>query len=76
MISFRVFAHGDLHIAGSAHLQWFTRLVATWVKFKGDDLEQAQVAEAAHRQNRKQTAENKAKLERRATALKEQNEQL
>lgn len=38
------------------------RLVATWVKFKGDDLEQAQVAEAAHRQSRKQTAEKQSKI--------------
>jgi outer membrane protein OmpA-like peptidoglycan-associated protein len=52
------------------------QIVASSVKFKGDDLEQAQVAEAAHRQTRKQTEENTAELERQAAALKEQNEQL
>jgi outer membrane protein OmpA-like peptidoglycan-associated protein len=52
------------------------QLVATSVKFKGDDLEQAQIAEAAHRQTRKATEENTAELERQAAALKEQNEQL
>jgi len=52
------------------------QVVATSVKFNGDDLEQAQIAEAANRQNRKQLEEYKAELERQAAALKEQNEQL
>lgn len=52
------------------------RLVATSVKFSGDDLEQAQIAEAANRESRKQLEEHKAELERQAEALKAQNEQL
>jgi OmpA-OmpF porin, OOP family len=52
------------------------QVVATSVKFKGDDLEQAQIAEAANRQSRKQLEEHKAELERQAAALKQQNEQL
>jgi outer membrane protein OmpA-like peptidoglycan-associated protein len=47
--------------------------VATKVTFKGDDLEQAQTAEAANRQLHQ---EHKAELERQAEALKAQNEQL
>ena len=50
--------------------------IATSVKFTGDDLEQAQLAEAANRQSRKQLEEHKAELERQAAALKQQNEQL
>jgi outer membrane protein OmpA-like peptidoglycan-associated protein len=50
------------------------------VKFKGDDLGQAPVAEAANRQShnesRKQLEEHNAELERQAAALKQQNEQL
>ncbi len=52
------------------------QLVASSVKFKGGDLEKAQVAEAANRQTRKQVEEHKAELERQAAALKEQNELL
>ena len=52
------------------------KLVATSVKFKGDDLEQAQIAEAANREHRKQLEEHNAELERQAAALKAQNEQL
>jgi OOP family OmpA-OmpF porin len=52
------------------------QLIATSVKFTGDDLEQAQLAEAANRQSRKQLEEHKAELERQAAALKQQNEQL
>jgi prepilin-type processing-associated H-X9-DG protein len=47
--------------------------VASSVKFEGGDLEQAQVAEAANRQEHQ---EQKAELERQAAALREQNEQL
>jgi OmpA-OmpF porin, OOP family len=52
------------------------QVIATSVKFSGDDLEQAQIAEAANRQHRKQLEEQKAELEKQAAALKEQNEQL
>jgi outer membrane protein OmpA-like peptidoglycan-associated protein len=52
------------------------QLVATSVKFNGDDLEQAQIAEAANRESRKQLQEHNAELERQAAALKAQNEQL
>jgi outer membrane protein OmpA-like peptidoglycan-associated protein len=52
------------------------QIIATSVKFKGDDLEQAQIAEASNRESRKQLEEHKAELERQAAALKEQNEQL
>ncbi len=52
------------------------QLVASSVKFKGGDLEKAQVAEAATRQTRKQVEEHNAELERQAAALQKQNEQL
>src|SRR5215471_16862914 len=38
------------------------KLVATSVKFSGDDLEKAQLAEAASREHRKQTERHKAEL--------------
>jgi len=50
------------------------QVVATLVKFSGDDLETAQIAEAANRESRKQLEEHKAELERQAAALKAQNE--
>src|SRR5215469_1916790 len=50
--------------------------VATSVKFSGDDLEKAQLAEAANRQHRKETEQHKIELEKQAAALKAQNEQL
>ncbi len=52
------------------------KLVATLVKFGGDDLEKAQLAEAANRQHRKETEAHKAELEKQATALQAQHEQL
>jgi OmpA-OmpF porin, OOP family len=52
------------------------QLVATSVKFTGDDLEQAQIAEAANRQTRKQVEAHNAELEKQAAALKAQHEQL
>ena len=52
------------------------KLVATSVKFSGGDLQKAQLAEAANRQHRQETAEHKAELEKQAAALKAQNEQL
>jgi outer membrane protein OmpA-like peptidoglycan-associated protein len=51
------------------------QLTATKVTFSGDDLEQAQVAEAANRQANKQLQEQNAELQRQAEALKQQNEQ-
>jgi len=52
------------------------KLVATSVKFKGDDLKNAEAAEASSRTTRKEVEEQKAELERQAAALKAQNEQL
>lgn len=52
------------------------QLVATSVKFKGDDLKNAESAEAATRATRKEVQEHNAELERQAAALKAQNEQL
>jgi outer membrane protein OmpA-like peptidoglycan-associated protein len=59
------------------------KLVATSVKFSGDDLENAQLAEAANRQHRQQTEQHAAELEKQAAelakqaaALKAQKEQL
>lgn len=52
------------------------KLVATSVKFKGDDLENAESAEASSRTTRKEVEEHKAELERQSAALKAQNEQL
>lgn len=52
------------------------QLVASSVKFKGGDLEKAQVAEAANRETRKQVQEHDAELERQAAALQKQHEQL
>jgi OOP family OmpA-OmpF porin len=49
------------------------QLVATSVKFGGDDLEQAQIAAAA---NRQQHEAHQEEMERQAAALREQNEQI
>lgn len=49
------------------------QLVAKSVKFDGDDLEKAQVAQAA---NQQQLQEHQAELDKQAAALKEQNQQL
>jgi outer membrane protein OmpA-like peptidoglycan-associated protein len=51
------------------------QLTATKVTFSGDDLEQAQIAEASHRQSRKQLEEQNAELQRQAEALRQQNEE-
>jgi len=51
------------------------QLVAKKITFNGDDLQSAQVAEAANRQNLKEQAEKDAELQRQADALKQQNEQ-
>ena len=52
------------------------KLVATKVTFNGGDLQEAQLAEAATRQHRKETEQHKAELEKQAAALKAQNEQI
>ena len=52
------------------------KLIAKSVKFSGDDLEKAQLAEAATRQHRKETEQHKAELDKQAAALKAQNEQV
>jgi outer membrane protein OmpA-like peptidoglycan-associated protein len=52
------------------------QLVATSIKFKGDDLKNAQASEAATRATRKEVEEHSAELERQTAALKAQNEQL
>jgi outer membrane protein OmpA-like peptidoglycan-associated protein len=50
------------------------QMTATKVTFSGDDLEQAQVAEAANRQANKQLQDQNAELQKQADALKQQNE--
>lgn len=52
------------------------QLEATSVKFKGDDLKNAEAAEASSRITRQEVEAHKAELERQAAALKVQNEQL
>lgn len=52
------------------------QLVAKSVRFKGDDLEQAQAIQAGVHETQKQAAANQADLERQAAALAEQNEAL
>ena len=52
------------------------QLVATSVKFSGDDLEQAQAIQAGTHEVRMQTEEHQAELERQKAALQKQNEAL
>jgi len=52
------------------------QLVATSVKFSGDDLEQAQAIQAGTHETRMQAEENKAELERQKAALEAQNKAL
>lgn len=52
------------------------QLVATSVKFNGDDLEQAQAIQAGTHELRTQTQEQQAELERQKAALQKQNEAL
>lgn len=52
------------------------QLIATSVKFKGDDLKNAESSEAATRATRKEVEAHSAELERQSAALKAQNEQL
>lgn len=49
-----------------------SQLVATQVRFKGNDLEQAQAIQAGVSETRKQAAANQAELEEQNAALKEQ----
>jgi outer membrane protein OmpA-like peptidoglycan-associated protein len=49
------------------------QLVATWVRFTGDDLEQAQSAQAAVHETKVQAAANQAELQQQADALAAQN---
>ncbi len=49
------------------------QLVATWVRFTGDDLEQAQSAQAAVHETKVQAAANQADLQKQAEALAAQN---
>ena len=52
------------------------QLMATSVKFKGDDLEQAQAIQAGVHETQVQAATNEADLKKQAAALAEQNEAL
>jgi OOP family OmpA-OmpF porin len=52
------------------------QLVATWVRFTGDDLQQAQSAQAAVHETKVQAAANQAELKQQADALAAQNEAL
>ena len=49
------------------------QLVATWVRFTGEDLEQAQAAQAAVHETKVQAAANQAELKQQADALAAQN---
>jgi OmpA-OmpF porin, OOP family len=52
------------------------QLAAQWVRFTGDDLEQAQSAQAAVHETKVQAAANEAELKQQADALAAQNEAL
>ena len=52
------------------------QIVATSVKFKGNDFEQAQAIQAGVHETAKQTAANQSELEKQNELLKEQNEAL
>ena len=52
------------------------QLIATSVKFSGDDLEQAQAIQAGTHEVREQVAQNQAELEKQNAELKAQNEAL
>jgi outer membrane protein OmpA-like peptidoglycan-associated protein len=52
------------------------QLVATKVRFKGNDLEQAQAIQAGVHETQKQAAANQAEIEKQNQALVEQNEAL
>jgi len=53
-----------------------TRLVARQVRFKGDDLKQAEAIQAGMHENQVQTQQNQAELEKQKAALQAQQEAL
>ena len=57
-------------VQGTSNAQ--NQLVADWVRFTGEDLEQAQSAQAAVHETKVQAAANQAALEQQNAALKEQ----
>jgi OmpA-OmpF porin, OOP family len=61
-------------VQGSYNAQ--NQLVAQWVRFNGEDLEQAQSAQAAVHETQVQAAKNQAELQQQADALAAQNEAL
>ncbi len=58
-------------VQGSYNAQ--NQLVADWVRFTGEDLEQAQSAQAAVHETQVQAAKNQAELQQQADALAAQN---
>ncbi len=58
-------------VQGSYNAQ--NQLVADWVRFNGEDLEQAQSAQAAVHETQVQSAKNQAELQQQADALAAQN---
>jgi len=58
-------------VQGSYNAQ--NQLVADWVRFTGEDLEQAQSAQAAVHETKVQVAANQAELQKQADALAAQN---
>jgi len=58
-------------VQGSYNAQ--NQLVADWVRFTGEDLEQAQSAQAAVHETKVQAAANQAELQKQADALAAQN---
>jgi OOP family OmpA-OmpF porin len=60
----------DCEVQGTYNAQ--NQLVADWVRFTGEDLEQARSAQAAVHETAVQAAANQADLERQNAALKEQ----
>src|SRR5215471_5711347 len=61
-------------VQGTSNAQ--NQLVADWVRFTGEDLEQAQAAQAAVHETKVQAAANQAALEEQNAALKAQQEAL
>jgi outer membrane protein OmpA-like peptidoglycan-associated protein len=61
-------------VQGTSNAQ--NQLVADWVRFTGEDLEQAQSAQAAVHETKVQAAANQAALEEQNAALKAQQEAL
>jgi outer membrane protein OmpA-like peptidoglycan-associated protein len=63
-----------IRVEGSYDAQ--NQLMATTIRFKGNDFEQAQAIEAGVHETAKQSAANQAELEKQNTLLQEQNEAL